>query len=260
MTLSVPELAEKVDRAACDAQAIDQLSASDSFSLNTAYLVQQESIRRRQQRGESIVGAKMGFTSRAKMIQMGVDDLIWGRLTDKMWETDGGTVDLARFVHPRVEPEIAFLLGRSIGSSCKSSDIAMSVEAVAPAMEIIDSRYKNFKFSVEDVVADNSSSSGFVIGSWKTPEIDFSNLGIAMSVNGEAVQIGSSAAILGHPVRALAELHRLATDSGVTIEAGSVVLAGAATAAIPLTADSHVRAEVESLGFVEFVTSSPSES
>ena len=103
----------------------------------------------------------MGFTSRAKMVQMGVDDMIWGRLTNSMLVEDGGEIDISNYVHPRVEPEIAYLLKAPLSGPLSTAEAWNAVEAVAPAMEIIDSRYENFKFTVEDVVADNSSSSGF---------------------------------------------------------------------------------------------------
>ena len=134
---------------------------------------------------------------------------------------------------------------------------AMSaVEAVAPAMEIIDSRYRNFKFSLADVVADNSSSSGFVLGAWQTPNVDLSNLGMVMEFNGRPVQIGSSAAILGQPISSLAAASRLSTDAGRPLEAGWVIMAGGATAAEALEPGLFVRNVVQELGFVSFSVAS----
>jgi 2-oxo-3-hexenedioate decarboxylase len=132
---------------------------------------------------------------------MGIDEMIWGRLTDAMLIEDGGSIVFERYVHPRVEPEVAFLLHTPLAASVTPPAALAAVAAVAPALEIIDSRYRDFRFSLTDVVADNSSSSSFVIGPWASPTTDISNLGMILSIDGVARQIGSSAAILGHPIR-----------------------------------------------------------
>ncbi len=251
--LNLHALAELVDNAAHKAQAIAQLSAQgESLSLEQAYKVQDLSVARRISRGEKQVGIKMGFTSRAKMIQMGVEDMIWGPLTDQMFIEEGGEVSLERFIHPRVEPEIAFLLNKPLSGNVTLAEAMAAVEAVAPALEVIDSRYDNFKFSLEDVVADNCSSSGFTIGAWQAPDANLANLGMVMEFDGKAVQIGSSAAILGNPYRSLAAAARVAGEAGKTLPAGSIVLAGASTAAQAMTPNTHVRLVCEGLGVAEF--------
>jgi 2-oxo-3-hexenedioate decarboxylase len=252
----IAKMAQQLDQAAVNAKAIPQLSADTPVTLEEAYQIQAQSIDKRIQRGESLIGVKVGFTSRAKMIQMGVDDLIWGRLTDAMLVEDGGELDLSAYVHPRVEPEIAFLLKKPLSGKINTLEAMSAIEAVAPAMEIIDSRYENFKFSLEDVVADNSSSSGFVIGAWQRLETDIANLGMVLEFNGRPVQIGSSAAILGHPIRALLAVSRLAEQSGLQLEAGWIVLAGAATAAQAITPDTYMSTSVENMGFVSVNTGS----
>jgi 2-oxo-3-hexenedioate decarboxylase len=250
--VEITKLAKIVDDAARKARAIPQLSEKTKYSLDDAYDIQAAAIRRRLDRGEKRNGMKMGFTSRAKMIQMGLNDMIWGRLTDRMVVEDGGAISLKNYVHPRVEPEIAFLLKRPLGYPCTAADALAAVDGVAPAMEIIDSRYKNFKFSLEDVVADNASSSSFVVGPWHRPDTDLDNLGMVMEFNGRPVQIGSSAAILGQPVRSLVSAARLTTEAGERLEAGWIVMAGGATAAEALRSGIHVRNTVQGLGSVAF--------
>ena len=250
--VEIAKLAKTVDDAARKARAIPQLSEKTKYSLDDAYDIQAAAIRRRLDRGEKRNGMKMGFTSRAKMIQMGLNDMIWGRLTDRMVVEDGGAISLKNYVHPRVEPEIAFLLKRPLGYPCTAADALAAVDGVAPAMEIIDSRYKNFKFSLEDVVADNASSSSFVVGPWHRPDTDLDNLGMVMEFNGRPVQIGSSAAILGQPVRSLVSAARLTTEAGERLEAGWIVMAGGATAAEALRSGIHVRNTVQGLGSVAF--------
>jgi 2-oxo-3-hexenedioate decarboxylase len=245
-------LARTVDDAARDAKAIPQISEKTPITLDEGYAIQAAAFSRRLARGERQIGVKMGFTSHAKMVQMGISDMIWGRLSDQMLVEDGGRIDLKHYVHPRVEPEIAFLLGAPLEGPVTATQALAAVDAVAPAMEIIDSRFRNFKFSLADVVADNCSSSGFVLGAWQSPDADLSNLGMVMEFNGRPVQIGSSAAILGHPVRSLAAAARLSTEAGERLEAGWIIMAGGATAAEALSPGVYVRNMVQDLGFTAF--------
>ncbi len=251
----IDALAATVDDAARTATAIAQLSDGADFTLAEAYEIQRASIARRLARGERRVGVKMGFTSRAKMVQMGIHDLIWGRLTDAMMIEEGGMLDLARYVHPRVEPEIAFLLNKPLEGPVSPAEALAAVEAVAPAVEIIDSRYRDFKFSLADVVADNSSSSAFALGPWQPVTGDIANLGMVLEFDGRPVQIGSSAAILGHPARALAAAARVSAAAGEPLAAGWIVMAGGATAAEALRPGVHVRNTVEGLGAAAFSVS-----
>ncbi|AUW58100.1 4-oxalocrotonate decarboxylase [Sphingobium sp. SCG-1] len=246
----VIDIAARLDNAARHAKATPQLE--QPLTLEDAYRVQAASLGRRYQRGENRVGIKMGFTSRAKMAQMGIDEMIWGRLTDQMLVEDGGSIDFAAYVHPRVEPEIAFLLKAPLAGRVTPAAALAAVGGVAAALEVIDSRYENFKFSLTDVIADNSSSSGFVVGPWSDPALDLSNLGMILEIDGEARQIGSSAAILGNPIRSLVAAARLAEGAGEPLKAGDVVMAGGATAAEHLSPGNHIRLVVQALGRVEF--------
>ncbi|HJQ43200.1 MAG TPA: fumarylacetoacetate hydrolase family protein [Jatrophihabitantaceae bacterium] len=231
--------AATLDAAQRSASAVAQLDLGPD--LAAAYAIQRELVQRRVERGERIVGSKLGFTSKAKMAQMGVSEIIVGRLTDAMQVDNGADVDLARFIHPRIEPEIAFHLGRDV-----DRDIADCVDAVAPALEIIDSRYRDFRFSLPDVIADNTSAAAFVVGEWQ-PVRDVADLPVRLLVDGAEVEAGSSAAILGHPLRALEELVELAAKYDIALRTGDVILAGAATAAVPFAAHS-VAAHVDGLG------------
>jgi 2-oxo-3-hexenedioate decarboxylase len=252
--MKIQRIAQRLDEAARLAQATLQLSGEDTVTLDEAYQVQRQLIEQRLARGARQVGMKMGFTSRAKMAQMGVSDLIWGRLTSDMWIEEGGSIDLSRYVHPRVEPEVCFLLGKRLQGQVTPLQALAAVEAVAPALEVIDSRYRDFKFSLPDVVADNASSSGFVVGGWQRPDTNLDNLGLVMSFDGRAVEMGSTAAILGAPVRALVAAARLAAQHGEALEPGSLVLAGAAMAAVALRPGGAVRCEFQHLGSVAFQT------
>ncbi|MDJ0768485.1 MAG: fumarylacetoacetate hydrolase family protein [Ilumatobacter sp.] len=250
--LPLARMAEIADEGARTGTAIAQFTNDHELDVPDAYAVQALSISRRVARGERVVGVKMGLTSRAKMAQVGVDEVIWGRLTDGMLLADGAPLSLGGYVHPRVEPEIAFLIERPLGGRVTAMQAMDAVGAVAAAAEVIDSRYEDFKFALPDVIADNSSSSGIVVGAWCDPSTPIDNLGIALSVDGRNQEVGSSAAILGDPVRSLVEAARMVAEAGLQLEPGWIVLAGGATAAVPLVAGSSYRVTVESLGRVGF--------
>ncbi|WP_433478942.1 2-keto-4-pentenoate hydratase [Spirillospora sp. CA-142024] len=246
--MDVHALAATLDDAARDVRAIPKLTDRTPFDIATAYAVQRAGIERRRRRGERLAGVKMGFTSRAKMVQMGVDDVIWGLLTDAM--TAEASVDVSRLIHPRIEPEIAYLIGREVRSA---AEVESAVTGVAVGFEVLDSRYADFKFTLPDVIADNASAATFGFGTWHPPR-DLPNIGLLMEIDGRPVQTGSSAAILGDPARSLRAAARLALGAGMALEPGWVVLAGAATAAVPLPKDAHVRVTGAGLGSVEVTT------
>jgi 2-oxo-3-hexenedioate decarboxylase len=231
--MTVEEFAARLDAAAVTRTACEQLG---DLPLDTAYAVQRAVVGHRLARGERLMGVKLGFTSRAKAAQMGVSDVIAGQLTSAMLLDR--EVDPGRYIHPRIEPELAFRLG---------SDGA--VTAVAPALEIIDSRYRNFRFALSDVVADNASAAGFVLGDWQ-PAGEVNHREVLLEVDGEIVESGSTAAILGDPMLSVPAAVRLAGTYGIPLPEGSILLAGAATPAIVLVADTKVTMTVAGLGQV----------
>jgi 2-oxo-3-hexenedioate decarboxylase len=231
VTFDVDAAAAALDAAQRDAEAMEQFG--DRLPGDFAYPVQAALLARRLRRGERPVGVKLGFTSEAKQAQMGLSEVIVGRLTDAMAIPDGSTVNLRRYIHPRVEPEVAFRLDRDVDPAEPEPGIRSAIGAVAPAMEVIDSRYRDFRFSLADVIADNTSAAGFVVGPW-TDLGDLADCQVELVIDGVAVQQGSTAAILGHPLLAADALVPIAHRLGIALPAGTVILAGAATAAVPL--------------------------
>ncbi|KKB62017.1 4-oxalocrotonate decarboxylase [Robbsia andropogonis] len=250
--VDIEKYATLLDDAAREGRELAQFDTDEQLSLADAYAIQSESIKRRVARGETRVGVKMGFTSRAKMLQMGLSDVIWGRLTSGMQVEEGTAIDFRRFVHPRVEPEIAFVLKRSLPGEVTGPEALAAVEAVAPALEIIDSRYKDFKFTLSEVIADNASSSGFVIGKWQSPQRDIGNLGLTLQIDGRVMQVGSTAALLGHPLRSLVAAARLSAAAGEPLQAGWIVMAGGATSAEWLAPGQYVGVDMEGMGSAGF--------
>jgi 2-oxo-3-hexenedioate decarboxylase len=222
--------ADRLDQALTTHTAVAQFGAD--FGAADAYKIQDDLVSRRLGRGERVAGIKLGLTSKAKMQQMGIGEAIWGRLTDAMRIPDGGVVELSERIHPKVEPEVAFLVEGG------------TIAAIAPAIELIDSRYENFTFTLAEVIADNTSAAGFVVGAWQPVPDGVDNLGVLLEIDGRVAEIGSTAAILGDPRRAFTDALRLAG----TLEDGWIVLAGAATAAVSLTPGASVRVSVEKIG------------
>jgi 2-oxo-3-hexenedioate decarboxylase len=246
--MSLKEIAKTIDKAAATATATQQLSVNLNFTEDEAYEIQRLSIQERYNRGEQFVGLKLGFTSFAKMEQMGVHDMIWGRLTNKMWYKSGDTLPLNKFIHPRAEPEIAFLLKKDLDKEISLAEIPDYIQACAPAIEIIDSRYENFKFSLEDVIADNCSSAAFVLGAWQPLPASLNDLEISLLFDKEVKQKDQSNAILDNPYLSICNASRLAAKYNQPFKAGQILLAGAATPAVFIEQGKSITVKVQNLG------------
>ncbi len=248
------ELARLLDQARLEAREIPPLTrAHPALSLQDAYTIQAEGLRLRTARGERVVGLKMGLTSEAKRRQMNLDSPVYGVLTDRMQVPAGGTLRLQGAIHPKIEPEIAFRTSRELRGRITREQALDACASAFAAMEILDSRYTDFKyFSLPDVVADNSSSSLFVLGTTERPprELDLPRLQMVMEVNGERVQAARSDAISGDPLLSVIQLCELLEQRGESLPAGSIVLAGAATAAHMLQPGDRIRLTVDGLGDV----------
>jgi 2-oxo-3-hexenedioate decarboxylase len=256
VTSLAAQIAETLDAAATGRQALDApfTDGHPDLGSDLAYEIQDLVVNARLNRGATIVGAKLGLTSRAKQERMNVDEPLYGWLTSDMVLPTGAPVDLSAFIHPRVEPEIAFLLGAEVQAPATVTSVLAATTLVFGALEIIDSRYDAFRFRHPDVVADNASSAGVVAGSVAVaPEQagDLRLTGCVLRANGEVVATAAGAAVLGHPAESVAwlinELHR----RGRRLPAGSIVLSGALTDAVAISAGSFVSAELDGLGTVE---------
>ncbi|MGK4591803.1 2-keto-4-pentenoate hydratase [Amycolatopsis sp. w19] len=243
----ISALADRLDTAQTTCADTPSLADDHALDIADAYAIQAALVARRETRGERVLGVKLGLTSKAKMAQMGVSEVIAGRLTDAMRVADGGDVSLARFIHPKVEPEVAYRLARDVDLADPAFDVESAVDAMAPAIEIIDSRYRDFRFTHTDVVADNTSAAGYVLGPWRAFG-EVADRAVRLRSGGREV-IGSTAAILGDPVRALHALVELCRKRDIPLRAGQVVLAGAATEAIPF-APGVAEADIAGLGRV----------
>lgn len=250
MKKNLESLASMLHKARVAALPVEQLTRSHTdLTRSDAYFIQELQFSERENLGEKYIGWKMGLTSEAKRRQMNLDSPLYGGLTDKMKIESGSAFQLAGSIHPKIEPEIAFLTSKQLKGNVTREEVLNSCSGVAAALEILDSRYDQFKyFSMEDVIADNSSSSHFVVGAWKSPhEVDLKNLKMEMFVNGQLAQSGVSSDISGDPAVSVMQLCQMLAERGKTLKAGSIVLAGAATAAVALEPGMKIELVVQSL-------------
>lgn len=253
-TETIGSCAAIIEAAQREARAISQLTIDNpDIDLADGYAIQDALRQRYLDNGDRLVGFKCGLTSKAKRIQMGVDAPGYGFLTSSMWRPDGGVIELAELVHPRVEAEIAFVLASDLGGpGCTVADVIAATDYVASALEIIDSRYENFKFDLPSVMADNASSARFVMGGRTLPPagLDLRTLGVVLERNGEITALAAAAAVMGHPAEAVAMLVNHLGARGEHITAGSIILSGGVTEAIAVCAGDHLCARVQTLGDV----------
>jgi 2-oxo-3-hexenedioate decarboxylase len=252
MSIAIQESANALHESARKQQPRAQFSESTHYSLEEAYKIQHALVQNRVTEGHNIVGVKMGFTSVAKMKQMGVDDMIIGQLTADMTLDNAHPLIKSDCIHPRAEPEIAFRLCKDISIPLTSQEVHAYVDGVAAAIEVIDSRYENFKFSLEDVVADNCSSCAYALGPWCEVPLGLNGLDMVQSFDGTVVAEGNSDAILDNPFEALAAATRLAFQYNIPLKAGMIVLAGASTAAHFIADAKEVALKIDGLGSVSF--------
>lgn len=251
---NITHWAETLHQARVTAHPVEQISKTTPFSRSDAYAIQEAQFALRLAAGEKQVGWKMGLTSEAKRRQMNLDSPLYGALTDRMQVH--GTFSCQGTIHPKIEPEIAFHIARDLRGSVSREEVLGACSGVAACMEILDSRYTQFKyFSMEDVIADNSSSSHFVLGPWAIDfqALDLTALPMRMSADGQVVQSGVSSDISGDPVVSVQQLCQLLAERDQILKAGSIVLAGAATPAVELRPGMHVALEIPGLPRVEVV-------
>jgi len=249
---TIEKLAKHCEDAELNAKEITKITDDyPEMTYEDAYDIQWTARRAKEARGTKIVGMKMGLTSQAKMKQMGVPNPCYGYLADYFSFGDGAEIKIDELIHPKVEAEIAFVLKDDLnGPGCHIGDVLAATDFVMPAVEIIDSRYKDFKFDLKSVIADNSSSSRYVTGGRMRDikDLDLKTLGVVMEINGEVVQLGAGAAVLGHPATAIAMLANMMGERGETLKAGSYILSGAITAAMSVKKGDNVTVKFQDLG------------
>ena len=229
------------------------------MSVDDAYAIQLAQVTAWTSAGAVVKGHKVGLTSMAMQKQLGVNEPDFGVLLDSMFLPEGITTDITRFLQPRAEPEIGFVLGHSLsGPGVTVAEVVAAIDFVLPALEIIDSRIADWKITLPDTIADNASSGGLVLGSRPVrPEsLDLALTGCLLHRNGRLVDTGAGGAVLGgSPVNALVWLANVLGERGVALEAGHVILPGSVTAAIPINPGDTISATFDRIGTVSITFS-----
>jgi 2-keto-4-pentenoate hydratase len=218
-----------------------------------AYEIQLLNIRQRLQSGASVRGHKVGLSSKAMQDMMNVDEPDYGHLLSDMEVFQDQPVSAGRYCYPRVEVEVAFVLGETLpGVGCTEDDVLRATEYLAPSIELIDSRIADWNIEIADTIADNASSAGFVLGLERvSPDsVDLRSINAVLTRSGEKVAEGRSDAVLGNPLTAVAWLANKVADFGVTLEAGDLILPGSVHRAIDARPGDDFVAEFEGFGSV----------
>jgi 2-oxo-3-hexenedioate decarboxylase len=250
VSFDAADLAARLQKAVVDRTAIDQLSDDvPDLDLAGGYAVQ----RVLREAAGPLAGWKLGVTSRAKQAQVGVTSPIFGFLAGAAALDRGESLDTSGLIQPRCEPEIVFVLGRDLaGPHVTASEVISASSGVAVGIEVLDSRFRDYRFTMADVVADNTSAARFVVGTPVSPAgIDLRLVGVVLEKNGQVVATASGAASLGHPAAAVAWMVRAMAADGEGLRAGDIVLSGGLTAAVPVAPGDVVVASIDRLGTVE---------
>lgn len=200
-----------------------------------------------------LIGRKIGLTSKAMQVSLGVDSPDYGFLLDTMLVSSGSTLSRDAFLLPRVEPEIAFWLARDVrGPGVTIEDVLAATKGVSPSLELVDSRITNWRIKLVDTIADNASSARVIVPQEMVAldGLDLTEVQVVLTRNGETVGTGNGAAVLGHPAAAVAWLANKLSEFDVSLLAGQLVLPGAMCAAVPVAAGEEYRATFTSLGEV----------
>jgi 2-oxopent-4-enoate hydratase len=250
----VGELADRLWRAEVEGTPIEPLTdAHPDLTVEDAYAIQTVNVERRVAAGGVVRGRKVGLTSRAMQQLLGVDEPDFGVLLDRMFVEDGDVVEPAALLQPRVEAEIAFVMGRDLaGPGVTSADVLTAVAGVLPAIEIVDSRIADWRIRLADTVADNASCGRVVIGGRLTPvtTVDLRLVGMMFYRNGAPIDSGAGAAALGNPASCVAWLANKLGTLGSGLHRGDIVLPGALHRMVPARAGDVFRAEFAHLGDV----------
>ena len=256
MSISAQEIADVLIDAERQRKGIAQFSDNHpDIPTDTAYAAQKAFIQSKLDAGETFVGWKLGLTSRNKQRAMGLDAPLYGRVTSGMLSTHGDPVRLDRFIHPRVESEIAFLLARDLTAPASIASVLAATDVVFGAVDVLDSRYESFQFTLSDVVADNASAGAFYLGPIaKRPDqlVDLALLGCVVRVDGDVAMTAAGAAVMVHPAASVAWLvNQLAAAGEEGLKAGQIVFSGGVTAPVPVVAGGSVTFEFDGLGAIE---------
>ncbi|MCD0502000.1 2-oxo-hept-4-ene-1,7-dioate hydratase [Bordetella petrii] len=240
----------QAERTAVPVTQLDQ--TFPDIDIADAYAIQQEAIAARIAAGARLRGHKIGLTSKAMQSTVGIDEPDYGHLLDDMFYDDGDKIEVGRFIVPRVEVELAFILGRPLsGPGVTLTDVLGATEYVVPALELIDGRSK-YPRRIVDNIADNAACAGIILGGRPVRpfDIDLRWVAALLYKNGVIEESGVSAAVLGHPGMGVAWLANKLAPFGTSLEAGHVVLAGSFTRTVAVAQGDTIHADYGPMGSI----------
>lgn len=252
--MDINAIALELGRAEETCTPVEPLTSTyPGLSLAEAYRIQQAGVAEKLKTGRRVVGKKIGLTSKAMQQLLSVSEPDYGHLLDNMLLPLGEPCRRGRLLSPKVEGELAFVLKETLrGPGVTLADVLRSTEGVMPAIEVVDSRIRDWKIKLPDTVADNASSAMFVLGSRMVPltNLDLRLIGMVLEKNGEVANTGAGAAVWGHPAAAVAWLANSLAAFGGELKAGEVILSGAVTAALDAAAGDVFSVSFDGLGTV----------
>ncbi|KKB36932.1 2-keto-4-pentenoate hydratase [Bacillus thermotolerans] len=256
ITELVDYIAYELFQAEAEGKEVDKFTELyPELDLGLAYEIQKRLVELKVEKHQTRrSGYKLGLTSKAKQEMMGVHEPTYGVLLEDMQLMEGQEVSIAPFIHAKIEPEIAFIFNKEVsGPSINTADILDATAYIAPAMEVIDSRYRNFNFTLADVVADNSSSSRYIMSEklYRLEDIDLRLMGMVFKKNSQIESTSTGAAVMGHPARAIAWMANELSRSGQSIKPGDVVLSGALAGAVEIHAGDHFSVQFDGIGSLD---------
>jgi 2-oxopent-4-enoate/cis-2-oxohex-4-enoate hydratase len=248
----ITQYGDALYQALVERKTIEPLTNREAdITVEDAYHIQQRMIARRVEKGERIVGKKIGVTSQAVMNMLGVGQPDFGNMLDGMIYGDGAAIDAGTLIQPKAEGEIAFVLKKDLmGPGVSAADVLAATEGVMACFEIVDSRITDWKIKIQDTVADNASCGVFVLGDRMVDPyaIDLRNCGMVLEKNGEVVVTGAGAATMGSPVNAVVWLANTLGKLGIPLKAGEVILSGALGAMVPVKAGDNLHVTIGDIG------------
>ena len=248
----IEQLGDELYQALVSRQPIDPLTARHpDITIEDAYHIQQRMISRRLEKGEKIVGKKIGVTSKAVMSMLGVGQPDFGYMLDGMIYNEGESIEASELIQAKAEGEIAFVMKHDLmGPGVTAADVLAATEGVMACFEIVDSRIKDWKIKIQDTVADNASCGVFVLGDRMVDprDVDLTTCGMVLEKNGEIVVTGAGAATMNSPVNAIVWLTNTLGKLGIGLKAGEVVLSGALGAMVPVKAGDNLRVTIGGIG------------
>ncbi|MBP2078112.1 2-keto-4-pentenoate hydratase [Oceanobacillus polygoni] len=254
MTTTTQDLATAIYKAEKTLQPIEPLTETEgNISVDDAYQIQLDYVKKRKNDGATIKGKKIGLTSKAMQEMLGVDRPDYGHILDDMIFSEEIPLEVNRFIAPKIEFEIAFVLKKPLkGPGVTVEQVKQAVDYVVPAAELIDSRIKDWKIKFEDTVADNGSSAGAIFGKEgsRIDGLDLPNVEMTVYRNGNYLDKAKGSAVMGDPLKAVAWLANAVGEYDISLEAGEKILAGALTKAVPVKSGDTFKAKFKGLGNV----------